>query len=266
MKNDYEMYQSVLSKRNEHREKKERQKRIIIRAVPVFACFVLTAGLGLGYWNYSKNIPNIPSYPDIGEEVTTSSEVTTSLSTHINSAATVSGTKTVRTTTAHTTEKATTSAVETSTSTESTETTVADMIETTAAPVTEPSTQQTSVIETTVTVTMTTQSSVSTTAQSNSNNSHPVTTASGGNNMGGVFSKVYIDGVVYYYIGTDDSGDDGKNEYTLDEFLGYGTDFEGIFHDDPTVKFYTILESDDIVVAIKKGEQIPFTRKLPFKE
>ena len=71
---------------------------------------------------------------------------------------------------------------------------------------------------------------------------------------------------IEYYIGTDDSGDDGKNEYTLDEFLGYGTDFEGIFHDDPTVKFYTILESDDIVVAIKKGEQIPFTRKLPFKE
>ena len=138
-------------------------EEFIIRAVPVFACFVLTSGLGLGYWNYSKNIPNIPSYPDIGEEVTTSSEVTTSLSTHINSAATVSGTKTVRTTTAHTTEKATTSAVETSTSTESTETTVADMIETTAAPVTEPPTQQTSVIETTVTVTMTTQSSANTT-------------------------------------------------------------------------------------------------------
>ncbi len=257
MKNDYEMYQSVLSKRNEHREKKERQKRIIIRAVPVFACFVLTSGLGLGYWNYSKNIPNIPSYPDIGEEVTTSSEVTTSLSTHINSAATVSGTKTVRTTTAHTTEKATTSAVETSTSTESTETTVADMIETTAAPVTEPPTQQTSVIETTVTVTMTTQSSANTTITTH-DDAHittSVTTTSGGNNMGEGYPKVIINGVTYYCGAVDD----GFDEFTADEFLGYGTDFEGIYHDNPTIRYYTVIENENIVIAVTKiGAQIPF--------
>ncbi|WP_294754098.1 hypothetical protein [uncultured Ruminococcus sp.] len=267
MKSNYELYQSVLSRRTEHRKKKERQKRIIMHTVPVIACLCLTVGLGLGYWNYSRNIPSIPSSPDIVIEVsTTTAEANSQVSTvKTSSKTTVSATKTVKNTATETTktEKETTSAAKTSTNAETTE---ANTTETIADPVTEPSTQQTSVIETTVTVTMTTQSSVSTTAQSNSNNSHPVTTTSGGNNMGEVFSKVYIDGVVYYYIGTDDSGDDGKNEYTLDEFLGYGTDFEGIFHDDPTVKFYTILESDDIVVAIKKGEQIPFTRKLPFKE
>ena len=149
MKNDYEMYQSVLSKRNEHRVKKERQKRIIIRTVPVLACLVLTVGLGLGYWNYSKNIPNIPSTPVIIEEVTTTSSViTTSVSISINSATTVSSTKTVRTTTAHTTEKSTTSVTETSTNAETTE---ANTTETIADPVTETQTQQTDVIETTVT-------------------------------------------------------------------------------------------------------------------
>ena len=253
MKNDYEMYQSVLSKRNEHREKKERQKRIIIRTVPVFACFVLTAGLGLGYWNYSKNIPNIPSYPDIGEEVTTSSEVTTSLSTHINSAATISSTKTFITTTAHTTEKSTTSVTETSTSTESTETTVADMTETAAVTETEPPTQNT-----TVTVTMTTQSSVSTTVTTHddSHNSSYTTTTSDGHNMGGDYPKVIINGVAYYGGSVDDS--DG-NEYTIDEFLGYGTDFEGVFHDNPTIKYYTVFENENIVIAVTEiGAQIPF--------
>lgn len=248
MKNDYEMYQSVLSKRNEHREKKERQKRIIIRTIPVFACFVLTAGLGLGYWNYSKNIPNIPSYPDIGDEVTTSSEVTTSVSTNSNSEATISSTKTVITTTAHTTEKATTSAAETSTSTESSETTVANTTET------EPPTQETTVTETTVTAAMTTQSSVKTTVttQDDAQITTSVTTTFIKQEW---YQKVIIDGVTYYYIGQDDS----SNEFTTDEFLGYGTDFEGIFHDDPTIRFYTVLKYDNIIVAVtKKGAQIPF--------
>ena len=269
MKSNYELYQSVLSRRTEHRKKKERQKRIIMHTVPVIACLCLTVGLGLGYWNYSRNIPSIPSSPDIVIEVsTTTAEANSQVSTvKTSSKTTVSATKTVKTTATETTktEKDTTSAVKTSTNTETTE---ENTTETIADPVTETQTQQTSVIETTVTVTMTTQSSANTTITTHDDThiTTSVTTTSGGNNMGEVFSKVYIDGVVYYYIGTDDSGDDGKNEYTLDEFLGYGTDFEGIFHDDPTVKFYTILESDDIVVAIKKGEQIPFTRKLPFKE
>ena len=254
MKNDYEMYQSVLSKRNEHREKKERQKRIIIRTVPVFACFVLTAGIGLGYWNYSKNIPNIPSYPDISEEAaTTSSEPTTSVSTNSNSEATISSTKTVITTTAHTTEKATTSAAETSTSTESTETTEVNMTETTAVTETEPPTQ-TTVIETTVTAVMTTQSSVKTTVttQDDAQITTSVTTTFIKQEW---YQKVIIDGVTYYYIGQDD----GSNEFTTDEFLGYGTDFEGIYHDNPTIRYYTVLENENIVIAVTKiGAQIPF--------
>ncbi len=252
MKNDYEMYQSVLSKRNEHREKKERQKRIIIRTIPVFACFVLTAGLGLGYWNYSKNIPNIPSYPDINEEVTTtSSELTTSLSTHINSAATISSTKTVRTTTAHTTENAATSAAETSTSTESTETTVADTTETAAVTETEPPTQNT-----TATVTMTTQSSVRTTVttQDVAHITTSVTTMSGNDDTS--IESVTINGITYYKMTNIDDA-----MYYMDIFLGYGTDFIGVYQNDPSVEYYTILGSDNMIAAkLKNGTQVLFQK------
>jgi cytoskeletal protein RodZ len=255
MKNDYEMYQSVLSKRNEHRVKKERQKRIIIRTVPVLACLVLTVGLGLGYWNYSKNIPNIPSTSVIIEEVTTTSSViTTSVSTNINSATTVSSTKTVRTTTAHTTEKSTTSVTETSINTETTE---VNTTETTAAPVTEPQTQQTTVIETTVTVTTTTQSSANTTVTTHDDAyiTTSVTTTSPKHKWYEDFPKVTVNGVTYYYMGEDDS----DNEFTADEFLGYGTDFEGFYHDDSTIRYYTVLEDKNVVIAVtKKGDQIPF--------
>ncbi len=255
MKNDYEMYQSVLSKRNEHRVKKERQKRIIIRTVPVLACLVLTVGLGLGYWNYSKNIPNIPSTPVIIEEVTTTSSViTTSVSISINSATTVSSTKTVRTTTAHTTEKSTTSVTETSTNAETTE---ANTTETIADPVTETQTQQTDVIETTVTVTMTTQSSANTTITTHYDThiTTSVTTTSGSHDTGEGYPKVIINGVTYYCGAVDD----GFDEFTADEFLGYGTDFEGIYHDNPTIRYYTVLENENIVIAVTKiGAQIPF--------
>ena len=252
MKNDYEMYQSVLSKRNEHRVKKERQKRIILRTVPVLACLVLIIGLGLGYWNYSKNIPNIPSYPDINEKVaTTRSEITTSVSTNSNSAATISSMKTVRTTTSHTTKKSTTTVTETSTSAEKNEITEVNTTKT------EPPTQNTTFIKTTVTVTITTQSSVSKTVTTH-DDSHITTsviTTSEKHKWSEDFPKVIINGVTYYYIGEDD----GDNEFTTDEFLGLGTDFEGIFHEDPTIRYYTVLEDKNAVIAVtKKGDQIPF--------
>ena len=74
--------------------------------------------------------------------------------------------------------------------------------------------------------------------------------------MGGDYPKVIINGVAYYGGSVDDS--DG-NEYTIDEFLGYGTDFEGIYRDDPTIRYYTVLENENIVVAVTKSDfQIPF--------
>ena len=69
MKNDFEMYQSVLSKRNEHRLRKERRIRIIMRTVPILACFVLTVVLALG-WKHIDKMPIIPSAPDIIEVTT----------------------------------------------------------------------------------------------------------------------------------------------------------------------------------------------------
>ena len=258
MKSNYELYQSVLSRRTEHREKKERQKRIITHTVPVIACLCLTVGLGLGYWNYSRNIPSIPSSPDIAIEVsTTTAEATSQVSTvSTSSKTTVTATKTVKNTATETTktEKETTSAAKTSTNAETTE---ANTTETTAAPVTEPPTQQTSVIETTVTITMTTQSSVSTTVTTHddSHNSSYTTTTSDGHNMGGDYPKVIINGVTYYCGAVDD----GFDEFTADEFLGYGTDFEGIYHDNPTIRYYTVLENENIVIAVTKiGAQIPF--------
>ena len=256
MKSNYELYQSVLSRRTEHRKKKERQKRIIMHTVPVIACLCLTVGLGLGYWNYSKNIPSIPSSPDIIMEVsTTTAEANSQVSTvKTSSKTTVSATKTVKNTATETTktEKETTSAAKTSTNAETTE---ANTTETIADPVTETQTQQTDIIETTVTVTMTTQSSVSTTAQTNDNNSHHVTTTSEGQDIKEDYYKVIINGVIYYCR----SIDDGFDEFTTNEFLGYGTDFEGVFHDNPTIKYYTVFENENIVIAVTEiGAQIPF--------
>ena len=258
MKSNYELYQSVLSRRTEHRKQKERQKRIIMHTVPVIACLCLIVGLGLGYWNYSRNIPSIPSSPDIVIEVSTNTaESTSQVSTvSTSSKTTVSAPKATKTTATETTktEKETTSAVKTITNTETTE---VNTTETTAAPVTEPPTQQTSVIETTVTITMTTQSSVSTTVTTHddSHNSSYTTTTSDGHNMGGDYPKVIINGVTYY-CGT---VDDGFAEFIADEFLGYGTDFEGIYHDNPTIRYYTVLENENIVIAVTKiGAQIPF--------
>lgn len=69
MKNDFEMYQSVLSKRNEHRLRKERRSCILKRTVSILACFVLTVVLVFG-WKYVDKMPIIPSDPDIIEITT----------------------------------------------------------------------------------------------------------------------------------------------------------------------------------------------------
>lgn len=60
MKNDYEMYQSVLSRRDEYRRKKEVRRRIIMRTAPVFACCCIAGVVGLNFLKQSEKLPQIP--------------------------------------------------------------------------------------------------------------------------------------------------------------------------------------------------------------
>ena len=85
MKNHNEMYQSLLSRYNEHQEKKIKRIRTIRRTVPVLACFCLTIALGAGYWDHFRNLPHIPVQPNIIEEPTVEiHETTTTASTDAN--------------------------------------------------------------------------------------------------------------------------------------------------------------------------------------
>lgn len=84
MKNDDQMFQSVLSRRNEYRERKNKRIRTIKRTVPVLACFCLTVALGVGYWDHFKNLPHIPVQPNIIEEPTIETPDTTTASTGAN--------------------------------------------------------------------------------------------------------------------------------------------------------------------------------------
>ena len=86
MKNDDQMYQSVLSRYAEYQEtKKKRRKLAIKRTVPVLACFCLTVALGVGYWDHFRNLLHIPVQPNIIEEPTVETpETTTTASTDAN--------------------------------------------------------------------------------------------------------------------------------------------------------------------------------------
>lgn len=85
MKNDDQMFQSVLSRRNEYRERKNKRIRTIRRTVPVLACFCLTIAFGVGYWDHFRNLPHIPVQPNIIEEPTSEiPEITTTASTDSN--------------------------------------------------------------------------------------------------------------------------------------------------------------------------------------
>lgn len=107
MKNDFEMYQSVLSRRNEHRLKKERRVRIFKRTAPVLAGFIFTVVLGLGYWNHFGKMPIILSDPDIVEFTTEAitSQVTGNLTTVTTIPITTKTSKTQKTTSVTATTK-----------------------------------------------------------------------------------------------------------------------------------------------------------------
>lgn len=59
MKNDREMFQSVLSRRDEYRRKKEKRIVIVKRTVPAAACFCLAAALGIGFHGRFAKPPHI---------------------------------------------------------------------------------------------------------------------------------------------------------------------------------------------------------------
>ena len=70
MKNHNEMYQSLLSRYEEHQEKKKKRILTIKHTIPVLACFCFCAVLGIGYWNHFQKLPNIPVNPNIIDEPT----------------------------------------------------------------------------------------------------------------------------------------------------------------------------------------------------
>ncbi len=78
------MYQSLLSRYEEHQEKKKKRILILKRTVPVLACFCLTIALGVGYWDHFKNLPHIPVQPNIIEESTIEAPDTTTAVTNNN--------------------------------------------------------------------------------------------------------------------------------------------------------------------------------------
>ena len=68
MKNDDEMYRSILSRYEEYQEKKKKQIRTIRRTVPVLTCFCFVMMFGLGYWDNLEKLPNVPISPDIVDD------------------------------------------------------------------------------------------------------------------------------------------------------------------------------------------------------
>ena len=77
MKNDDQMYQSVLSRRAAYRQIQENRRRTIRRITPVLACACLAVVLGVGYWNHFRNMPTIPTLPESSQALTTETTVET---------------------------------------------------------------------------------------------------------------------------------------------------------------------------------------------
>ena len=77
MKNDDQMYQSVLSRRDAYRLQQQKRIRTVRRVVPVLACFCFTIGLGLGIWKHQSNLPHVPV--KTVTETTATTETTTTI-------------------------------------------------------------------------------------------------------------------------------------------------------------------------------------------
>ena len=84
MKNDDEMYQSLLSRYEAYQEEKIQRKRIVRRIVPIAACFCLSVAFGCSYWFHFRHIPTIPTLPETTEEQTTEQPATHPTETEAN--------------------------------------------------------------------------------------------------------------------------------------------------------------------------------------
>lgn len=114
MKNNDEMYQSLLSRYDEYQEKKKKRTLLIKRTVPVLAAFVLVVGIGLSCWKHFGNMNSIPMVSETIDEsiitVTTNADnVTTEVTTQEQSE-TQTSSKNVTVTTAVTASKTTATA------------------------------------------------------------------------------------------------------------------------------------------------------------
>ncbi|WP_028518960.1 hypothetical protein [Ruminococcus flavefaciens] len=112
MKNNDEMYQSLLSRYDEYQEKKKKRILILKRTVPALVSFCLVAGIGLGCWKHFGSMNSDPMVSDTIDEpaITTTSAtdfVTTEVTTEKQSA-TQTSSKNAAVTTAATTSKANT--------------------------------------------------------------------------------------------------------------------------------------------------------------
>ena len=101
MKNDDQMYQSVLSRRDAYRLKKQKRIRTVKRLTPMLACFCFTVVLGLGVWQHRANLPHVPVKPET-ETTATTGATTTAAETTITAVSETSQTRQTRPTTSAT--------------------------------------------------------------------------------------------------------------------------------------------------------------------
>ena len=96
MKNDDQMYQSVLSRRQEYREKKQKYLRIIRFTAPIAACGCLAVMLGIRFGGTVAELPDIPVEPSVSgthESDTSVPSYTTQISTAISTVKSTAVTK-----------------------------------------------------------------------------------------------------------------------------------------------------------------------------
>lgn len=101
MKNDDQMYQSVLSRRDAYRLQQQKRTRTVRRVVPVLACFCFTVVLGLGIWKHQSNLPHVPVMP-VTETIATTETTTTIAETTSTAVSETSQTRQTRPTTSAT--------------------------------------------------------------------------------------------------------------------------------------------------------------------
>lgn len=111
MKNDDEMYQSLLSRYEQYQTKRSRRIRTVKRSAPVIASFCFAAVIGFGWWGRANREPDVIVVPDI---VDVPSTVTTAASVSTAEAArtTLNSRTTAATASAAHTDKAVTAAVQ----------------------------------------------------------------------------------------------------------------------------------------------------------